>query len=156
MDKLNQWLNLFASLGVMAGLVFLVIELNQNTQATIAAASAELTNQSLEYFSAGMDNQVISRALHKQRAGEPLDGLEQDQLRMHQYFNFRVFENAFHQYQRGFFDESEWQKYRRIIARLLHNNDLASQMWNESDGQWTDDFSTEVNGLRNRLEGAIP
>ncbi len=58
MDRINKWLSLFTNLGVMAGLVFLAIELNQNTQATIAAASEELTNQSLEFFSLGIDNQV--------------------------------------------------------------------------------------------------
>ena len=68
MDKLSKWLNLFASLGVIAGLVFLAIEINQNTQATIAAASQELTNQSLEFFSLGMDNQKIGHRSPRQKS----------------------------------------------------------------------------------------
>ena len=53
-----------ANLGVVAGLIFLAVELNQNTKATIAAASEEVTNQSLGYFALGMDNEVISKALY--------------------------------------------------------------------------------------------
>ena len=30
-DKANKWLSLVANLGVLAGLVFVAIELNQNT-----------------------------------------------------------------------------------------------------------------------------
>ena len=155
MDKLSKWLNLLASLGVIAGLVFLAIEINQNTQATIAAASQELTNQSLEFFSLGMDNQVISRAQHKQSVGEQLDAFEQSQLRLHQYFNFRVFENAFLQYRRGFYDQSEWEKYRRIIYRRLSSDHFAKQMWEDSEGDWTVEFATEVNSIRDSELRAI-
>jgi hypothetical protein len=153
MDRLNQWLNLLASLGVIAGLVFLAIEINQSTQVTIAAASQELTNQSLEYFSLGMDNQVISRAQHKQSVGEELDAFEQSQLWLHQYFNFRVFENAFLQYRRGFYDQSEWEKYRRIIYRRLSKDTFAKKMWEESDGDWTHEFAAEVNSIRDSIGG---
>ena len=43
--RLNQWLTLFANLGVLLGIIFLVIEINQNTEAiriesAIAAFSA--------------------------------------------------------------------------------------------------------------------
>ena len=153
MERLNQWLNLLASLGVIAGLVFLAIEINQSTQVTIAAASQELTNQSLEYFSLGMDNQVISRAQHKQSVGEELDAFEQSQLWLHQYFNFRVFENAFLQYRRGFYDQSEWEKYRRIIYRRLSKDIFAKKMWEESDGDWTHEFAAEVNSIRDSIGG---
>jgi hypothetical protein len=156
MDKLNRWLNLFASLGVVAGLVFLAIELRQNTQVTIGAASEGLTNQSLEFFSMGMDNQVIARAIHKQEAGEELDGFEMSQLRRLQYFNFRVFENAYLQYRRGFFDEGEWDRYRKIIAYRLSNDPFAVQMWEDSESRWTTEFQMEVDEIRDSLRATKP
>jgi hypothetical protein len=39
-ENLNKWLSLGANLGVVAGLVFLGIEINQNTRATTSAASS--------------------------------------------------------------------------------------------------------------------
>lgn len=152
MDKLNQWLKLLTNLGVIAGLIFLAVELNQNTQATIAAASNELTNQSLDFFSLGIDNQVLSRALHKQSAGKELDDFEQHQVWRHQYFNFRVFENAYLQYRRGFYDQTEWDKYKRIIRGRLANDPCAKQMWTESSGQWTSEFASEVTAIRDSIE----
>ena len=82
-------MTLGANIVVIVGLIFLGFEINQNTRA-IAAASEEVTNQSLDYFALGMDNQVIARALHKQAVGTELDGFERDQLWRHQYYNFRV------------------------------------------------------------------
>ncbi len=156
MNKLNQWLTLFANLGVMAGLMFLAIELNQNTQVTIAAASEEIANQSLNFFSLGIDNQVLARALHKQSVGEELDGFEQSQISRSQYFNFRVFENAYLQYRRGFFDQTEWTKYRRIIALKLTNDPFARRMWEETADEWTAEFAAEVDDIRRSLVKASP
>ena len=156
MDRLNKWLSLFANLGVMAGLIFLAIELNQNTQATIAAASEEVTNQSLDFFSLGIDNQVLARALHKQSTGEDLDAFEQFQIWRHQYFNFRVFENAYLQYRRGYYDQTEWVRYRRIITGRLTHDLIARRMWKDSDGQWTVEFAAEVNAIWDSIEDAKP
>ena len=97
---MNRWLILGANVGVVVGLVFLAIELNQNTKAMIAAASEEATRQSLDYFALGMDNQVIARARYKHSVGEELSAFEKNQLWWHQYYNFRIFENIFLQYRR--------------------------------------------------------
>lgn len=44
LEKLNQWLTLAANLGVLIGLVFLIVELNQSNR--IAVYSAESTRRS--------------------------------------------------------------------------------------------------------------
>jgi hypothetical protein len=155
MDKLNKWLSLFANLGVVGGLIFLAVELNQNTQATITSASAETTNQALEFFSLGLDNQIVARSLYKRSIGEDLDGFEANQIWRYQFYNFRIFENAFMQFQRGYFDESEWTKYRRIISGRLANDPLAQQMWEESRGLWTAEFETEVADILENERAAI-
>ena len=47
-EKLNEWLGIAANLGVILGIVFLVIEINQSTKATAAAASDSVTSGYLE------------------------------------------------------------------------------------------------------------
>ncbi len=39
LDRLNQGLTLVANLGVIVGIIFLVIGIDQNTKATMASAS---------------------------------------------------------------------------------------------------------------------
>jgi len=147
-DKANKWLSLVANLGVLAGLVFVAIELNQNTKATIVSASEQITNQSLDYFALGMDNQVIALARYKQSIGDELSGFEQDQLWWHQYYNFRGFENVYLQYLRGYVEQSEWDRYQRIIQFRLTTDEIAIKMWEDTQPRWTAEFTAEVERLR--------
>jgi hypothetical protein len=146
-DSLNKWLTLIANLGVVIGLIFLGLEIRHNTQATIASASEGVTNQSLEYMALGIDTQIVAQALYKRVSGGELSGLEEDQLRRHQYYNFRGFQNVYLQYRRGFLDEDEWDVYRRVIASRLVNDPYARKMWTDSTGSWNTYFQSEVDLL---------
>ena len=146
-DTASRWLTLVANLGVLAGLVFVAIELNQNTKATVSSASEQITNQSLDYFALGMDNQVIALARNKQSIGDDLSGFEQNQLWWHQYYNFRGFENVYLQYNRGYLEQSEWDRYQRIIKSRLTTGEFAKKMWEETQQAWTDEFIAEVERL---------
>jgi len=146
--RTNKWLTLTANIGVIVSLLFLAYEINHSTTATIAAASQGLTDQGVVYFDAQLDHQVISQAVYKQRQGKDLSGYELHQLDLLQRLNFRVFENAFLQYRRGFYEEREWERYRRIIAGHMANNPIAVKMWEETKGGWTDEFAAEVESLR--------
>lgn len=152
-ETLNKWLTLAANLGVVAGLIFLAIEINQNTKATIAAASEEVTNQSLEYFSLGMDNEVIARALYKQATDQELNEFEQDQLWRHQFYNFRVFQNVYMQYRRGFLEESEWRTYAVVLRSRLETDPNARKMWSDTAGGWNPFFESEVNSILSERDG---
>lgn len=147
-DRINKWLTLTANIGVIVSLLFLAYEINQSTKATIAAASQGLTDQSLTYFQVQLDSDVVSEAVYKQRQGIELSGYESHQLDLLQHLNFRLFENAFLQYKRGFYEEREWERYRRIIAGNMANNPSAVQMWERTKGGWTDEFAAEVESLR--------
>jgi len=149
-ENANTWLSLAANFGVIVSLLLLAYEINQSTQATIAAASQGLTDQSLSYFEAQLDSSIVALALHKQAQDEELTGYESHQLEILQHINFRLFENAFLQYKRGFYEEREWERYRRIIASNLANNPSAVRMWERTQGNggWTDEFAAEVESLR--------
>ena len=147
-DRTNKWLTLTANIGVILSLLFLAYEINQSTKATIAAASQGLTDQSILFFDAQLDHEAISHAVYKHHQGDELSGYELHQLDLLQRMNFRVFENAFLQYKRGLYEEREWDRYRRIIAEHMADNPIAIQMWERTQGGWTDEFATEVESLR--------
>ena len=113
----------------------------------MAASSTALTDQSVQFFSAGLDNQVVARALYSQAVGRELDGLETAQLMRLQYLNFRVFENAYLQYLRGYYELNEWERYRRIITRNL-SDPIVKDMWERNRGLgFTAEFEREVDSL---------
>lgn len=148
MDRIKLWLRLVPDVALVAGIIFLAVEIRQNTEAVVAASSTALTDQSVQFFSAGLDNQVVARALYKQGVGKELDGLETAQLMRLQYLNFRVFENAFLQYRRGYYERTEWDRYSKIIARNLRNHPIAKAMWEQNRGEgFTPEFEREVDSL---------
>ena len=99
----NRWVMLAANIGVLTGIVVLVIEINQNTQAMSTASRDESVSHALNFFEQSMDTQIISVATYKRKTGKELTDFERHQLLRHQYYNFRVFENMYIQYQRGLY-----------------------------------------------------
>ena len=77
-DRTQNWLTLTTNFGVIISLLLLAYEINQSTKATIAAASEGLTEHSLAYMAAKLDNEVVARATFKHREGEQLEGIEHD------------------------------------------------------------------------------
>lgn len=156
MERIQGWISLLANVAVLAGIVFLGIEIRQNTEAVVAASSTALTDQSVDFFSAGLDNQVVARALFKQTAGEELDPFEAAQLGRLQYLNFRVFENAYLQYRRGFYEAAEWERYQRIIRRIFASDPVAVTMWERNRGSgFTELFEREVERLIDDEGGGV-
>lgn len=147
-DRTQNWLTLAANLGVIISILLLAYEINQSTKATIASASEGLTEHSLAFMSARLDNEIVARATFKSRHGQELDDFENDQLVLLQHLNFRLFESAYLQFRRGLYEKSEWQRYERIIASLISEDRHAIEMWNQTSDGWTAEFIDEIERIR--------
>ena len=147
LETINRWITLAANIAVLVGIAVLVIEISQNTMAMNIASRDETVSHTLNFFEQSMDSQIIAVAAYKKHTGAELDGFERYQLLKRQYYNFRVFENIFTQYQRGLFSDQEWMKYSRIIKEILGTDDIALEMWNSKSGHWTNDFEQEITSL---------
>ena len=148
-DRLKHWLRVGTDAVVVFSVLLLVIQVRQNTRAVIAANSTAVTDQSIALFQAGLDNQVTARAIQKQADGETLSALERSQLARLQYLNFRGFENAFLQYQGGYYPAGEWERYRSIIKRVLASDSIARTEVDRMRGWgFTSDFERELDRIR--------
>ncbi len=99
-------------------------------------------------MSARLDNEVVARATFKETHGRELDEFERDQLVLLQHLNFRLFEAAYLQYRRGLFEQTEWERYQRILASNMNHNEYALEMWRRTEGGWTAEFAEEVERIR--------
>lgn len=77
MDKPDQWLSLLANLGVLVGLIFLIIELNQTNRIAIYSAESGRGTQFLDMNTVRIENPEIiaylvkaARNSKKERPGE--------------------------------------------------------------------------------------
>ena len=121
--------------------------LEHNTRAMQAATRQAFTAQDQAYLCSALDARVLAVAVAKLEAGDELSPVELSQLIGRQHVNFRVFESAFSQHQRGVLDEGEWERYRRIIGFLMRADGPTRQMWTGMRELFHPDFVVEVESL---------
>jgi len=100
LDSLNKWLMLAANIGVIAGIIFLAIEIQQNSLSTQAQTRTELTviaNQMIDFIS--RPDFVIAR--NKLRNEEELSEYEVALISGQVMMQLRTGENVFYQHRIG-------------------------------------------------------
>ena len=136
MDKLNKWLTLAANIGVIAGLIFLGLEIQQNTVSTRMAARENATQGHIDYLGYLLDSTVLAQANKKLSNDQPVDDLEDNQIRIFLQMRWRHYERVFYQYRNGLISDQEWTGFETGIIRSFRNeNDL----WRKSALVWAAD-----------------
>ncbi len=144
---LQEWAQIAeiaAAIAVVGSLAYVAYELRENTRALEATSRQNLAGQDLAYISSALDSSVVARAHAKNQAGEELSYLEMSQLAERQHLNFRIFENAYYQFSIGALEESEWERYERIIRIVICNNHPANEMWRAYKSGFTPEFQDVV------------
>ena len=112
MEKLNHWLSLIANLGVILGIVFLAVEIQQNTNALRAQTRDSISHRQVEWFTNIGSNQYAAATLQKgSRSTDPLE-LNDAQSLSFMFLvqsNMRMWENEYYQYKIGLFDDKEFE-----------------------------------------------
>jgi hypothetical protein len=156
MEKLNQWLTLAANIGVIAGLIFLGFEIQQNTLSTRMAARESATQGHIDYLGYIMDNTVLARAISKLENGQPIDELEDSQTRVFLQMRWRHYERVYYQHGAGLISDQEWSGFETGIMRAFREeNDLwrkAKVVWGIDSERLSKDFVAYVEGLREQPE----
>ena len=123
MDSLNRWLGLLANLGVLVGIAFLAVEIQQNTNATKAQTRDALAQKQIELFLDIASDESSLALLRKGTASRSQEELEPDEALGFLFLvqsNLRMWENEHYQYKAGLFDDDEFGPRLdrwRVVAR---------------------------------------
>ena len=132
-ERANQWLTLIANIGVVAGIVFLAIEIRQNTEsqdefirvARANAYQARAFAASSLWSNYASSPEVIDTIVTFDNAGgweSPTDALDtmSDHDRLRQFYialsQVAILDNNFYQFKEGYLDAD---RYQRIDAANL-------------------------------------
>ena len=119
LDKLNQWLTLLANFGVIAGIVFLAIQVNQNNQMMKSQTRSEISRS----ISDMLLSQVSSPYIGVIAGSTPVNEMsEADRFRFQnfQLAEFRIWENIHYQYRKGLYEDSEFTKEKEIWRKNVN------------------------------------
>lgn len=136
-----------AAIGVIITLIFVGLELQNNTKATEAATRQAALQVGLEYLSLRIDSSVLATAHTKKRNGEKLSPDEEYQLEHEQYINFAGFSHNYYQYRQGFLNLDEWLRRRDIVESLIKTNPYSQIMWERKGNQFASEFQELVNSF---------
>ena len=134
MDRLNQWLSLAANIGVIAGIIFLGVEIQQNTRSidesrSLAEAQAfQSRSDSARELNFGLINTGWTEIVPKLRElgfPENVDALEEIEpderirIRLQESSRWIVLDNLHYQYQQGYLDEEYYQ--HKVVCSIRRN-----------------------------------
>lgn len=117
---LGQTIAIVANLAVLIGILLLVLELNQTSQATEGQTRNDIANQQISLILQRAINPALADLNMKARAGELLTDLEDAQLQAYLMAFWRYRENASYQYRKGLFDEDEYDAIRESWRENLN------------------------------------
>jgi hypothetical protein len=147
-DKLNRSLALLANIGVIAGIVFLAVEIRQNTEMLRSQTRDSITEKQLALFGWMATSTENSRI----RAQGNRSELDPDSPEAAQYDwmiagTLRLWENEWYQYQRGLFEPEEFEP-RINIWRAVVNNPGFKRHWEATQGNaFSPGFSALITSL---------
>ena len=102
---LGQTIAILANLGVIAGIVFLAIEVRQNSEALGVQARLDRQNVRRSIQTRTVDNLELARTLLKARSGETLTSVERFVLDEEILFRILNWEMVFHDVRDGLLDD---------------------------------------------------
>jgi len=145
MSKFNERLTLVTNLSVVVGIVFLAIELQQNTRAVQAQTRDSITDKQIEYYGWLANSPQLAEVESIALGAGGLDSLDRTQQRMwFGYVNaiFREWENSFYQYEQGLFSPEEFEA-RREVFDLVRQPSFAA-LWARRRHLFSPSFRAEI------------
>ena len=130
-DKINRWLSLGANVGVIAGLVFVAMEIQTNTESNIIAIEANYANNWMTVNNTIASDPVLAAILEKGLAGEQLTKVETRQLKNLTYMYLTQSFHMLRLYDRGLITESEVRNAFRAVRELAERGRVREIIQND-------------------------
>jgi hypothetical protein len=152
MNRLNQWLTLVANIGVIGGIVFLALEIQQNTLSSKMAARDSATQGHIDYLGYLLDNQTLAIAHSKLLLGEALNDVEGAQMHVFLQMRWRHYERVFYQWRNGLISDQEWTGLKAGIIRSFTEDvplwKMSERVWENDQKRFSSDFGAYVKTIR--------
>ena len=142
-DRLNRWITLGANIGVLAGIIFLGLEIRQNTLVA-KIDSANTLEQNLRSMTMSIwSNPDFARLLKVGIDGDLTDltAVESLQLRVFYEQVLRGWQNSYYQYRAGTLDEEIWQAQKLGLENTFVMDSGLNQHWQATNFQYTEAFN---------------
>ena len=129
-SRLNEWLTLLTNVAVVAGIVFLAWEIQQNNDLLKSESRQALISNDQTSLLVALENVDIFQKLGQK---EPLSAEDQYRLSFIYIVDLRNREFEYFQYENGLLDEETWVSYRNIL--VFNHSTPRGRAWWEKVGR---------------------
>jgi hypothetical protein len=130
-EKLNGWLSLIANIGVIAGVLFVGFEIQQNTDQMQAEVAQGIMSALREQANPVRESIEISELFYSAiHGGQKLSDAERYQVSQINRGYFRVFEEAYLHHQEGRLEDAYWNALAEQWSIAL-TNPVIIQNWKD-------------------------
>lgn len=119
---LTQAASVLANLGVIAGIIFLALELRQNQHLVMAQTRNEIARMGIELGQGNSEPDQASLIVRRNQ-GQPLTPEERFRLNRWASNWLQYFENMEYQYRQGLFDEEEYRGQLSKMKARINSDD---------------------------------
>ncbi len=146
LEQMSYIAEILGVIAVIASLIYVGIQLRQNTESIEAASRQAALNEETNFLTQAIDHPEI--LLSRTKPEQTDEELVQHFVSL--IFYFRNRENDWAQYQRGVMDEATWERYKLSLSQILQ--------WERSRNWWVNygarnfdaDFVALVNGVHEK------
>lgn len=134
---------------VIGSLIFVGVEINQNTAAVRGATQQEVSYQISEMYKMGIENEKIAFIMSEAYEGikkSDLDPTDYTRFWLFSMMGFRRVENIYLQYKNGFLNEDAFNR----IGMDFYQTPLLLEIWDERKDAFDPEFALFFERLRDR------
>ena len=146
-EKLNRWLSLGANFGVLIGIVFLAIEIRQNTETTRAQMIQSRAETSVFLAAETFNSEHMPDIWMKVIGGEELSDSEFFRYRTWFRATLRNQDNNIQQYNQGLLGAHIPRAARGLVLFFIVNNQIGQERWEQSKYTYSDDFIEFIDAI---------
>ena len=155
-DAIGAIGEILGALAVFASLIYLALQIKQNTLSLRASAKHDASSRQLEYFDTLLENSDLRTVYRKGlKDFSPLDLDDQDVFWMLMYKAFFSFSEAFYGYKHAHFDEEQWLETSEALNWHLSHAGARDWWRHPRRRAFPSDFTDLVGERLTRLEEKI-
>jgi hypothetical protein len=152
LDKLNRWLTLCANVGVLIGLIFLIVELDQTRQMNQGETRTQVAAELLELLRDVGNNPQLADLIHRAERGDELTPADLMQYQQRTLSMLRYFENVQYQFRRGLYDKGEFSTQKEAWRKVYAASRPTIRIWCDYRNTFSPEFRAEFDGLLNEFK----
>ena len=149
-SAINEGVSLVANIGVIGSIIFLGLEMRQNTEMMQSQTRNSIVENQLSVYEKMIENPELFDIADKRSANLDVADAERQQLHVFILSQLRIWENEFYQYQIGLYAAEEFEA-RKIWWGKIMRRPVNLQTWRVEQETFYPDFRIYMNELLDEI-----